>query len=130
MLRNKLLIFTCFVLSSYFVYINADLNLQENNIDETRNSQQNSNAYSLADEDIHPPQRADCSCTNGQCVNEGGKEVCKCNPGYGNYTKAWCKACECGPNKSCIWISTGFWSSEKTCFCNPGYFEDNRKNCV
>ncbi|CAL1282851.1 unnamed protein product, partial [Larinioides sclopetarius] len=72
---------------------------------------------------------AGCSCTNGKCVNEDGKDVCKCPPGYGNYTSSFCKACDCGPNKSCIWIETGWWTSEKTCFCNIGYFEDNGK-CI
>ncbi|CAL1300576.1 unnamed protein product, partial [Larinioides sclopetarius] len=129
MMRNTLVILTCFVLSLYFVYINADLNLQENDINEIRNLQQNIDAYSFADQDIHPPLRADCDCKNGKCANEGEKVVCKCPPGYGNYTQYSCRACECGPNKSCIWIETGWFSSDKICFCNTGYFVDNGK-CI
>ncbi|GBN91143.1 hypothetical protein AVEN_58838-1, partial [Araneus ventricosus] len=105
------------------------LNLEENHVDESIKLLQNSNVYSFPEEGIHPPQRADCRCSNGKCVNEGGKDICKCPPGYGNFTKSYCKACECGPSKGCIWIYTGIMTSEKTCFCNPGYFEDNGK-CV
>ncbi|CAL1264254.1 unnamed protein product [Larinioides sclopetarius] len=77
--------------------------------------------------DDHETQNAAavCACTNGKCVNEGGKDVCKCLPGYGNYTKSDCRACECGPNKSCIWKQTGWFSNEKICFCKSGYHEEN-----
>ncbi|GBN92034.1 hypothetical protein AVEN_129995-1 [Araneus ventricosus] len=34
---------------------------------------------------------AACRCENGICVNDGGKEICKCNPGYGNFTATKCK---------------------------------------
>ncbi|GBN21524.1 hypothetical protein AVEN_74960-1 [Araneus ventricosus] len=30
-------------------------------------------------------------CKNGNCVNEDGKEICKCNPGYGNFKGTSCK---------------------------------------
>ncbi|GBM89508.1 hypothetical protein AVEN_43035-1 [Araneus ventricosus] len=108
---------------------NADLNLEENHVDESIKLQQNSNAYSFADEGIHPLQRAFCSCRNGKCVTEDRKEVCKCNPGYGYFTSSVCKACDCGPNQGCKWKSTGWFGSEQICFCNPGYLEDNGK-CV
>ncbi|GBM82320.1 hypothetical protein AVEN_128750-1 [Araneus ventricosus] len=75
------------------------------------------------------PNNADCNCRNGKCVTEDRKEVCKCNPGYGYFTSSFCKACDCGPNQGCKWKSTGWYSVEQICFCNPGYFEDNGK-CV
>ncbi|GBN72941.1 hypothetical protein AVEN_10550-1 [Araneus ventricosus] len=34
---------------------------------------------------------AACLCENGSCVSEDGKNICKCNPGYGNYTETKCK---------------------------------------
>ncbi|GBO18584.1 hypothetical protein AVEN_258602-1 [Araneus ventricosus] len=78
---------------------------------------------------IHPPQRVGCSCTNGKCVIEDGKEVCKCNPGFGYFSISYCKACDCGPNQGCKWKTTGWFNAEQICFCNPGYSEDNGK-CV
>ncbi|GBM89793.1 Fat-like cadherin-related tumor suppressor [Araneus ventricosus] len=68
-----------------------------------------------------------CYCENGNCVNEGGKETCKCNPGYGNYKGTSCRACGCGPDTDCMWQS-GFMPL-KTCFCKPGYAQLNNE-CV
>ncbi|XP_055944672.1 neurogenic locus notch homolog protein 1-like isoform X2 [Argiope bruennichi] len=70
-----------------------------------------------------------CSCTNGECLNEGGKQVCKCKPGFGNYTRSLCKACDCGPDSNCTWISKGFFNTEKVCLCKLGYHEEKSK-CV
>ncbi|CAL1282862.1 unnamed protein product [Larinioides sclopetarius] len=88
-------------------------------------------AYSLENDVFEDPleMNAGCSCTNGECVNEGGKDVCKCPPGYGNYTNSYCKACECGPNEICIGKNTGWFSTEMICFCNTGYVENNGK-CI
>ncbi|KAF8777628.1 Delta and Notch-like epidermal growth [Argiope bruennichi] len=72
---------------------------------------------------------AACSCTNGECLNEGGKQVCKCKPGFGNYTRSLCKACDCGPDSNCTWISKGFFNTEKVCLCKLGYHEEKSK-CV
>ncbi|GBN07790.1 hypothetical protein AVEN_25695-1 [Araneus ventricosus] len=73
---------------------------------------------------------AACICENGICVNEGGKNICKCNPGYGNFTVTKCKACNCGPDTSCTFIDQGFFKPYlKECLCKPGYHEEKGK-CV
>ncbi|GBM69937.1 hypothetical protein AVEN_13801-1 [Araneus ventricosus] len=64
-----------------------------------------------------------CICKNGNCVNEGGKDICKCNPGYGNYKGNSCIACGCGPDTNCIW-SHGR-KPDKICFCKPGYSQQS-----
>ncbi|XP_055945028.1 sushi, nidogen and EGF-like domain-containing protein 1 [Argiope bruennichi] len=69
------------------------------------------------------------SCKNGKWEDE--RAICKCNPGYGNYTKYTCRACECGPDTNCIFISSGWLnvSYKKICLCKPGYKEEN-ETCV
>ncbi|GBN34233.1 hypothetical protein AVEN_211446-1 [Araneus ventricosus] len=68
---------------------------------------------------------ADCSCVNGICVNEGGNNICKCNPGYGNFSETRCRACECGPDTNCMWEPG--WTGTKICFCKPGYSQKSNK---
>ncbi|GBM43853.1 hypothetical protein AVEN_256727-1 [Araneus ventricosus] len=68
-----------------------------------------------------------CICENGNCVNEGGKEICKCNPGYENYKRSSCIPCDCGPDTVCMWTSG--WFDKKICFCKPGYAQRKDK-CV
>ncbi|GBM89502.1 Neurogenic locus Notch protein [Araneus ventricosus] len=106
-----------------------DLNLQGNHIDEIKNSQQDNNSDSITDEDTHPYQREYCTCRDGECVIELGKEVCKCPPGFGNFTRSLCKACDCGPDSNCIFITNSMFISQKVCICKPGYYEDSEK-CV
>ncbi|GBN85086.1 hypothetical protein AVEN_148632-1 [Araneus ventricosus] len=65
------------------------------------------------------------TCKNGNCVNEGGKDICKCNPGYFNYKETSCTACDCGPDTNCMWQP----GHRKICFCKPGYAQRNDK-CV
>ncbi|GBM43850.1 hypothetical protein AVEN_256724-1 [Araneus ventricosus] len=67
-----------------------------------------------------------CVCKNGNCVNEGGKHICKCDPGYGNSRGTSCKACECGPDSNCTF--SGLFQQKK-CICKPGYFAVDGK-CV
>ncbi|GBN50486.1 hypothetical protein AVEN_176432-1 [Araneus ventricosus] len=66
------------------------------------------------------------TCKNGNCVNEGGKDICKCNPGYGNYGETTCRDCDCGPDSNCT-FSGPF--GQKKCICKPGYREVHGK-CV
>ncbi|XP_055944191.1 neurogenic locus notch homolog protein 1-like [Argiope bruennichi] len=74
---------------------------------------------------------AECQCKNGNCVEENGKQVCRCPPGFGNYTSGVCKACDCGPDSNCMWIRDGWlgFNSKKVCLCKPGYYEVNEK-CI
>ncbi|GBN06202.1 hypothetical protein AVEN_71653-1 [Araneus ventricosus] len=39
---------------------------------------------------VLPSTTQSCNCENGNCVYEGGKKICKCNPGYGNYKETSC----------------------------------------
>ncbi|GBM43849.1 hypothetical protein AVEN_256723-1 [Araneus ventricosus] len=68
-----------------------------------------------------------CNCEHGNCVYEGGKKICKCNPGYGNYKETSCIACDCGPDTNCMWKPEQ--KDAKICFCKPGYAQRKDK-CV
>ncbi|GBM80053.1 hypothetical protein AVEN_45038-1 [Araneus ventricosus] len=66
-----------------------------------------------------------CRCENGKCEGEDGKQICKCNPGFGNFSKITCRACECGPDTNCMWEPG--WSVKKICFCKPEYSQKSTK---
>ncbi|KAF8777632.1 hypothetical protein HNY73_014461 [Argiope bruennichi] len=116
-MKYLLIILASLYLSQYG--LTATLESQDRFPDETRFSFNNETSIQvnrMFEDQL--PNNADCDCKNGKCLEEDGKVVCKCNPGFGNYTKTYCKACKCGPDSNCMWVPTVWFSSKKYVYAN------------